>query len=810
LGWHIQVGDLFTTASSIYGLNFWGSINNVSLPAISVPANSGSIYRITNTGITEAAELPNKGQGLGNICVDNLHSVAFVTNFYDGFIYRVDNAGGYTSWDPTFGNNATVYATAVPDLARIGQRPWGIAVSGTTVNNMKLYYARWSTSTSLLTGAHNEIWSVDLNAAGNIVTTSETLVYSIPFYLLYNGSDPVADIEISTDGTRMLLAERTMYGAGLSTGAHSSRLLEIVKNTGTGVWGASTNTFRGGGSSLPYNCAGGADYGETDLNDDKVKRCNATVFSMNDYTMVSGFLTYGVLVNNSTGINSEANGKTIDLDNINGNTTPSGAPAKTTLGDVDYRRCLTCPPPADTLCAYFAPGEVDSICCRACLRRIKPGGGAITSIGYTVTGGFVQGFISDCFILNPNSYSGTITGTITFSSPCLNLSSLCANLVSNTVSGNMTVTWVINFASGQQCTYQSSVKNCPHPKTRCDDFKYSQGNCTNGALCFVDFTITNQMVPNDPICKVKIEKFDNLGVLQTSYWNTGIGITPAATTYGFPWNLYPSVGSLSVPTAGVVHFQNYFPSPGPMTGYTILTVYHCSGDSCQSIFRPHIFNPGDLPNYETAKLLNVKPKFPKMFGTAYRLLPNAQTGRGLENLGVKYVSVGVVTVTTGTNPEIAAITGAEAYAEREQVVTKAISLHISKSGHGKQNAFFEFNNPIRLLKGDTSEYLHIIYADAPPVKVAYTMYGEDGGIISVDTANVETTTTTTVGLVDNKPQENEVFMIAGTPNPTAGVYQIRYANNKLQNINFVIYDAVGKMVMSVSEKNILEGVTINL
>jgi Secretion system C-terminal sorting domain len=382
---------------------------------------------------------------------------------------------------------------------------------------------------------------------------------------------------------------------------------------------------------------------------------------------------------------------------------------------------------------------------------------------------------------------------------------LCANLVSNTVSGNVTVTWVINFASGQQCTYQSSVKNCPHPKTKCDDFKYSQGNCTGGALCFVDFTITNQMAPSDPICKVKIEKFDSFGALQTSYWNTGIGISPAAT-YGSPWNLYPSVGSLSVATGGVVHFQNYFPAPGPMTGYTVLTVYHCSGDSCVSTYRPKIINPVDLANFETAKLLNVKPKFPKMFGTAYRLLPNAQTGKGLESLGVKYVSVGVVTATTGTNPEIVAITGAEAYAERDPVATKSIPLHIYKSGHGKQNAFFEFNDPIRLLRGDTSEYLHIIYADAPPVKVAYTMYGEDGGIISVDTANVETTTTTTVGLVDNKPQENEVFMIAGTPNPTAGVYQIRYANNKLQNINFVIYDTVGKIVLTVSEKNMAEGV----
>jgi hypothetical protein len=106
----------------------------------------------------------------------------------------------------------------------------------------------------------------------------------------------------------------------------------------------------------------------------------------------------------------------------------------------------------------------------------------------------------------------------------------------------VTVTWVINFASGQQCTYQSSVKNCPLPKTKCADFKYSQGNCTGGALCFVDFTITNQMAPSDPICKVKIDKFDSFGNLQTSYWNTGIGISPAATNYGSPWNLYPSVG----------------------------------------------------------------------------------------------------------------------------------------------------------------------------------------------------------------------------------------------------------------------------
>jgi hypothetical protein len=805
-------GDILTSATSIYnGVDAWGIINNAALPiAGSTPVfpggqvpNSGSVYKITGTGISEMVELPNKGQGLGNLCFDKLHNLTFVTNFYDGQIYRVDNTGKYTAFDPTFGNNATVYGAAVTDLARLGQRPWGIAVFGTTVNNMKLYYARWSNSTSTNTGVQNQIWSVDLDAAGNIISSTEVKIYDIPYLFGYNASEPVADIEISTDGTRMLLAERTMYGAALQTNAHASRLLEITK-TGI-VWAASTNTYTSGLGSAT-NCTGGADFGDAQINTD-LKKCNGSVLSVNDYMMVAGgFLAYGVQINTGIGANTTANGKEIDLNNV------SGTGDKTTLGDVDYRRCLDCPAPAD-LCGNFSTGEVDSICCRACLRQLQPlpSGAIVTSVGYTVIGGVIQGFTSGCVLNNPTNYAGTATGTVTFIGACSNFGSLCANLVSTTSSGNVTVNWVVTFVNPgtgqqQQCTYQSSVRNCPHPVTKCDDIKFLQGNCAGGALCFVDFTITNQMVPNDPICKIKIEKFDIYGNLQTSFWSTGYAITPllGAPLYASPWNLIPSTGTLVTPTGGTVHFQNYFPAPGPMPGFVKVTVIHCNGDSsCTAIYKPRPLPPID--SYESAAMINVRPKFPRMFGTGYRLIANAQTGRGLENIPVKYVSVGVVTAAAGTMPEIVAVTGAEAYAERDAVQTSSIALHISRASHGKQNAFFEFNDPITIARGDTSEYLHIIYANAAPTTVAYTLYGTDGGIIRVDTARVETTNTTGISVVGNTNSGGEIFLINGSPNPTTGSYVVRYVNSSTQNLTFNLYDATGKLALRQTVTNIEAG-----
>ncbi len=262
------------------------------------PGGWGGVYRLDGltgaitpflttlaapTGGIGTSTIPNTGPGLGNIAYDPVFDQFFVTNFEDGKIYRVNNAGIIQSTFDPF----------AADGGASGQAPIGERVFGIGVHNNHVYFSRWVEDCLMPDPvASNEIWSVALNGSGDFNPGSAQLEIALPPLPGNNWSNPVSDIEFNQAG-HMLVAERTMRSTltGYTTNAHASRLMEYrlagvtwlpapqVYGIGTPGVGSSCGSFPTG-----MNSSGGCDYGYGSW--DKDKRvpvdCDSAVWSMGD------------------------------------------------------------------------------------------------------------------------------------------------------------------------------------------------------------------------------------------------------------------------------------------------------------------------------------------------------------------------------------------------------------------------------------------------------------------------------------------------------------------------------------------------
>ena len=209
----------------------------------------GAVYKIdTYTGATSTfALLPNaQDASLGSITYDCDHNQFFVTNFGDGKIYRLDMSGAIidsfdhgTPWNGSGG------------WAALRDRPWAVEA-----HDGRLYYSLWNEDTvNYSSGDFNEIWSIELDAAGGFVPGTDVSEIILPGFYQAQYSTPVADMRFSKTGS-LLLAERSMQGDSY-LGAHQSRLLEYECVAGN--WVPSANTYEVGGSNSPNSSTGGVD-----------------------------------------------------------------------------------------------------------------------------------------------------------------------------------------------------------------------------------------------------------------------------------------------------------------------------------------------------------------------------------------------------------------------------------------------------------------------------------------------------------------------------------------------------------------------
>ncbi len=282
--------------------------------------------------------MPNMGSGIGNICFDKFHSLVFATNMEDGMIYRI-GAGGIVlgTYDPFLPDDGT------PGFARLKERLLGIGSYGTTASNVKLYFSRWNSDFSN-GGQNNEIWSVQLDNAGDFIPSTLKLEITLPF-ITSNFSAPVTDIEFSFDGD-MLLGERSFDGD--CSGAHFSRVLDYDRDINGNYTVYVTHKW-GSLNYLNYaNSCGGVDfdYATSDSITKSNSNCDSIIVGTGDYLyQFSLGVVYGLQISDRS--EAATNPNFLDYSHFidfNGSYSTSD---KRSPGDVDVFRQNTC---ADTTC----------------------------------------------------------------------------------------------------------------------------------------------------------------------------------------------------------------------------------------------------------------------------------------------------------------------------------------------------------------------------------------------------------------------------------------------------------------------------
>ncbi|MBI1319645.1 MAG: DUF5011 domain-containing protein [Candidatus Hydrogenedens sp.] len=256
--------NIYVTATTMYGLFAFG------------PGGAGGVYRIDGvTGdICVIASLPNTGPALGDVCYDATSRNLFVSNFEDGLVYRV----AVDSQDPSnpcaVGDAVVAYdhglngrpngvvpstnasLTAIPDDPSVDYTPKGRRVWAVQMHEGRLYYSVW------VLGNPHEIWSVEVDSAGNI--NPATAFYEIEMPSRPGGSQsfPVSDIAFS-DAGNMFAAQRTMsadFGNlhnGSPGGAHAARVIKFEGSQA--AWTPSVEEYKLGSIFSEENGAGGVD-----------------------------------------------------------------------------------------------------------------------------------------------------------------------------------------------------------------------------------------------------------------------------------------------------------------------------------------------------------------------------------------------------------------------------------------------------------------------------------------------------------------------------------------------------------------------
>ncbi len=177
--------NIYVTATECY--NIVGSL----APHPKGVGGPGGVYRLDGTtGASTSGSLPNNsvnGPGLGNVCFRRAGSgtgYLYVSNLEDGKIYRMD-AATLTAVGTPFDHGvtgrgnaslATLTDDGTPGLTQFGRRIWGVQ----TFQNRLYYAVWWEDSRNISLTESNEIWSVQLDSAGDFIPTTAQRLFALP------------------------------------------------------------------------------------------------------------------------------------------------------------------------------------------------------------------------------------------------------------------------------------------------------------------------------------------------------------------------------------------------------------------------------------------------------------------------------------------------------------------------------------------------------------------------------------------------------------------------------------------------------
>lgn len=247
--------NIYVTATDCY--NIVGALTNLPVG----PGGRGGVYKLNGTtGAISSTSLPNDpvaGPGHGNVCYRKAGSgvgYLYVSDLENGMIYRL-NASTLATVGSPFDHGvqgrpneslSPIADNGTPGLTQYGRRIWGVQ----TFQNRLFYAVWWEDSRNPLAAESNEIWSVDLDGAGNFIPATARRRITIPNFTVNNWSHPIASIDFSPGGN-MFLAERywQYYWPITPTplfGAHHTRILRYTPSGTNWVTTPSTTHHIGG------------------------------------------------------------------------------------------------------------------------------------------------------------------------------------------------------------------------------------------------------------------------------------------------------------------------------------------------------------------------------------------------------------------------------------------------------------------------------------------------------------------------------------------------------------------------------------
>ncbi|MCB0638517.1 MAG: hypothetical protein KDC54_17930, partial [Lewinella sp.] len=310
---YLTATQMFGAASTGIGSNLVMMINPFTAAPTTINIGAAATTPGTN-------ELIGGFRGLGNITYNIDQKVLYVTNLEDANIVVIAAQNHPT--DPVGEVLQTYPVTSFTVGQLSGERVWGI---GYDPSDGRVYFS------SPASGGAVSIISIDTDPNG-LLTGVETTRFTLPNMV------NVADIAFSSDGSRMMVAERS--------NPHCSKTYQFNK-TGAATWSAPSQFFVGGylyGCDDNINSSGGVDFSYPSFTGPTPPPgvCDTAIVASGNALILTGGLAvygFGIIPGGGNSQGSYASLNTIFIDSDNSTVSLGIDNDKGEQGDVEVFDC---------------------------------------------------------------------------------------------------------------------------------------------------------------------------------------------------------------------------------------------------------------------------------------------------------------------------------------------------------------------------------------------------------------------------------------------------------------------------------------
>ena len=272
----------------------------------------------------------------------------------------------------------------------------------------------------------------------------------------------------------------------------------------------------------------------------------------------------------------------------------------------------------------------------------------------------------------------------------------------------------------------------------------------------------------------------------TGRWNTNYYYINGIPNFPLSSNLCSYAPNRVEFNMGIDYTTNF---PNGWTGNVTFTVKHCNGDSC-------VFTTGQWAAVQPLVLGGIMLErriADSLLAVQLKMIGNTKITSPIKFVGIRL---------NDTDYNVFAVSGSRIAGKN----TANEPLHsVTYSGMGDHTAMYEWNVPVTLKSGDSSDALNLVLSK-PKNKSGWpliycTFYDEDGNEVARDSITVK-------GQITGMRQDaffNDFNLLNAYPNPSNGDVTVKYMVSKSSNVTLTIYDLSGNEIKTVQEGFVSQG-----